>query len=728
MKETNFTFPNSVLLNENSDAVDYIVPNFEEPNIISIEQNAEEDENIDLLMNPHTGRPEMPTQEEYDEAIEEYREAFVEQNGREPVFEDLMQTVVQEIGVDNAIKSYKYISTAWINTAPESKKEEAKKQVEEFHEKYFGVRKAEQKVLGLGRREVSVVQGNGEGVSVVSSSKVEPIPQEEQEMRNKALEKETDTVGGFDPSLTEEDLEEGGKGTSSPSPFPGQGEVNGLPKSPFYKIYNGMKIATRIFKAAFNSIAYKEIFESDGSITFKSVERFPKLKTEGNPHLMDILDPDLLVPGVEVKITVAENPQDIPITIYEEQPLTGYIVARKMTFGEWQALDPENRKEGTIEYLETVPMTVTANIDGKEISFGNIIHTVNWWNRSKVAPSSDEYGIDQDRLIAENQDLTRAMRERVINGETSFVVDERIYSVTQKVEDKGDVDAEGIPAHMLRLSVNNPDATIAFLSPGDDVSDTDFVVNKGIKGREEYFEGEVVNKEAILNNLRKGDFHGFGKYFRMSRIGTTVKDGKVVPLYQAIEVVDNLDQKALSKAAKDFLMIDRAIKWHNGALEGEISAEQKKKFETIINSLKKLRLPLSMESQNGHRFTRFSQMYKEFYPIEISKGSKEYKLVKNFFRINTMEFYVLDSEGNVVNYKSPYGKKAEGYKAFLMDNSFDNNLEFKIINHKGEEKYIADVQPKISFKPAKQISNPVTTETKPSMEERQADSETSTDR
>ena len=242
------------------------------------------------------------------EAAKKYQETI----GKPLTFEKSLGLLVNKMGFDKVEQSFNYLKEAWEKetTLPQPKS------FDKIYNDFFGY---DENIYNLADNAINSVLNKSE-------NKIQP-----KEVTKEVLQKEVEKEN----SKISED--------NSPNVL----NENGVKA---FK-YLGDKIAKPDNKLAYLSVPYDEIEDVlTGDVSFVD-KKDAQLNINGSVDLNMVLDPDLLVPGKQLTVEIAENWENIPVTFYKRNS-QGKLDSRTTT------LAKEGIEIGSDEWIKRVPMNI----------------------------------------------------------------------------------------------------------------------------------------------------------------------------------------------------------------------------------------------------------------------------------------------------------------------------------------------------------------------------------
>jgi hypothetical protein len=187
-------------------------------------------------------------------------------------------------------------------------------------------------------------------------------------------------------------------------------------------------------KASHLGVQYDQIIDDKGNII-----RTPSLAALNKSQQItnhDILNPDVVKPGMKLTIKIPDNVNDLKVAdwTFNNQNIW---VKTEITFGDW--VKKHGHAPGSIAYNDKIPM-IAYSSDGRETFF---IHDTEWYNTSNVGIGSvmdesemspedikdlqDNNGDTQKLLIRKGKQEVSNVRANVLNGNRDITIEERRF-------------------------------------------------------------------------------------------------------------------------------------------------------------------------------------------------------------------------------------------------------------------------------------------------------------
>ena len=516
-------------------------------------------------------------------------------------------------------------------------------------------------------------------------------------------------------------------------------------------------------KASLLGLEYVDIFEGNKVVRREKTIALNESKEIGN-HF--VLDYDDINTGTELEVEIPDNYMDISVSYWDIQP-NGQLLNRPIPFKEYLQKQQEKGKDVSPNsdlFRDKVPM-VAKNKNGNIF----MLHDTEWYNVNNISNRNN----DQIEIIKEAQAELRGVRKTVLdnknnNKSTRIEITGRTFghfvnrNNSNNISDRQPVVLSKATGQTTLAIAGKDNILYNNENPKNDIVnyqkkllnklDTSPFTPGALYEIREVNKGEYIALRAITNDISKGEnlnqiainnmkwallsylyLNNSDVFVRNSlenKYGITLS--KAQEIRQAI--IDSTGNFDMSSYFKMFVAVlpstelnkvlnDKSEKYpvgqtyvsidNGGAIKvinktGQNVPRNEKGYDTLpkieVNRINPKSFTTTDPNQNietllDNMFGEYGLLKAVFNPSKEQIGKKQNK-----------PFITISDNGEVQNYENTNGGTT--YDDYIKDNVKSNVQSFKITDKDGNEKWVTDVQPTITYRIKSEESVPQVLEAK----------------
>ena len=674
--------------------------------------------------------------------IDVFVDMHFSRNGVNPTYGDLLAHLLKEADYSTVLKVHPYLKDIWIDKFGDTPA--INDQITEAFDKFFGLET-------VVKQMTSLVQDLAEAIEddiVESDGEVIVNPKIEATVTPKVIIKEETTISEVEESedlekAKEEDLKQGDQNSEEPTALAPEEDstitrevIGYTPEGrPIVNLngYNNLNPTPRLMVPAVAHIHYKD---EEGNDKLENINQDSgEVDRSGTVDIDNLLNPALTAPGTELEITVFDPAkQDMTwaeVPFIEYDPVTGRrvgvqgepgTVANFQEFIDKHNLTPEDEM-----YQDNVPLFVKAKVDGKDYTFGTAIPPVSFWGLSSVKlpnmASPEEAARKRGEVIKEGRENNKALRARVLAGNSKFKIGERFSGVHLKRSTStmdGTIDGKPI-TEVERLSVEDPNDSIVGYADVSSRYDDDkeltfqtvdfFIEGSGNKkvSFEKMYPNSIINEKSRTeffkyhaNKKNKGK--GLAVKFLYVGMVKNPKTGVMQKVYNVVTLTSHGDNKLIEKLDTNKRTIRAVLRVYlalAAKARGNITPEQQAELDkhtpekqalmraAAMKLKDKYRIPFANLKMNGFSLSGsgLSELLDRYTKTRTDKNGNELKDANGNPFPGSLGYQsgakgkdlpMIDPETfEVTNYESPHNGK-EGYDAMIADGMAHGNIGHNI--------------------------------------------------
>lgn len=636
------------------------------------------------------------SQEQAIKLFEVFIKQFKAKNGKNPVFQDLMEFFITIKGYSTAESVNGFFGQIWIDSAEDQEK--ARKEVQEAYENLFGLNNTVNQLANLAEEVAEILARQGEDTEKSTEAPRTTVKAQ----INPVVEKGEDVVAEEEVNETQEEYTE--EETSSVTtneesvgvvpklnPQEGIDEVVGYTESGTALV--SLNTQTSAVSPSFHFSSEEYIIKginSDGSLIIE--DKYPNTATlnrgdnedrGGHMNIDNILNPMLAIKGAKLNIVPYQPNQElpdydkVPFIDVDENGVRDLEVKSFQDFLNKHNLDPRKyltsasglesleEQEKRKLFISNAPMHVTVEHNGTYHQLGTVIPTVNQINKSNTGPKGDSDAAkrEQERNIEIKRNTLYKQRELIFFGHYEFKVTERTVNMfkTYELLDENTTEGKRHTKQGDKMTLSKAHPTEALVVTFDKIFEHPVTKKKTISfhtnkknGRKitlsESHKDIVLDEKSVENFLRANagkDMRGWSValIFKNTEVDS---EGNVKRIYGITQTVNNANQEVQAQANNSRLAMTKL-----------------KSYYRVKELIRKERVtPENLEA---------------FYKEKINSGELTPSIVQDYRKISSSDTLTKNTEKIISKLGSKYRVSFMGLslnsKGVLVNSSIDNLLD-----------------------------------------------------
>lgn len=635
------------------------------------------------------------SQEQAIKLFEVFFKQFKAKNGKNPVFQDLMEFFITIKGYPTAESVNGFFGQIWIDSAEDQDK--ARKEVQEAYENLFGLNNTVNQLANLAEEVAEILERQGEDTEKSTEAPRTTVKAQ----INPVIEKEEDIITEEEVDETQEEYieeetsnvvtnEEPGEVVPKLNPQEGIDEVVGYTESGTALV--SLNTQTSAVSPSFHFSSEEYVIKGmnpDGSLIIE--DKYPNTATlnrgdnddrGGHMNIDNILNPMLAIKGAKLNIVPYQPNQElpdydkVPFVDLDENGVRDLEVKSFQDFLNKHNLDPRKyltpasgpesleEQEKRKLFISNAPMHVTVEHNGVYHQLGTVIPTVNQINKSNTGPKGDSDAAkrEQERNIEIKRNTLYKQRELIFSGHSEFKITDRtvnFFKTYELLDDTSEEKRYTKQGDKMTLSKAHP--TEALVVTFDKILENPTTKKKTVSfhtdkknGRKislsESHKDIVLDEKSVENFLRSNagkDMRGWSValIFKNTEVDS---EGNVKRIYGITQTVNNANQEVQKQANDSRLAMTRL-----------------KAYYRVKELIRKERVtPENLEA---------------FYKEKINSGELTPSIVQDYRKISSSDTLTKNADKIISKLGSKYRVSFMGLslnsKGVLVNSSIDNLLD-----------------------------------------------------
>ena len=643
------------------------------------------------------------SQEQAVKLFEVFIKQFKTKNGRNPVFQDLMEFFITIKGYPTAESVNGFFGQIWIDFAEDQEK--ARKEVQEAYDNLFGLNNTVNQLANLAEEVSELLSKQGEGIEksteaprTTIKAQIDPViekgedvvtEEETDETQDEHIEEDTTTTNeeivGVVPKL---------------NPQEGVDEVVGYTESGTALV--SLNTQTSAVSPSFQFSSEEYVIKGmnpDGSLILE--DKYPNTATlnrgdnddrGGHMNIDNILNPMLAMKGAKLNIVPYQPNQElpdydkVPFIDIDENGVRDLKVKSFQDFLDKHNIDPRKyltpasgpesleEQEKRILFISNAPLHVTVEYNGTYHQLGTIVPTINQINRSNTGPkgNTDAAKREQERNIEIKRNTLYKQRELVFSGHSEFKVTDRTVNFfkTYELLDSNTTEGKRHTKQGDKMTLSKAHPTEAIVVTFDKIIEDPITKKKTVSFHTDKRNGrkitlseshkDIVLEEKSVENFLKSNAGknmvgwSVALIFKNTEVDS---EGNVKRIYGITQTVNNANQDVQNQAKKSRLAMTRL-----------------KAYYRVKELIRKERVtPENLEA---------------FYKEKIDKGELTPSNIQDYRKISSSETLTKNAETIISKLGSKFRVSFMGLslnsKGVLVNSSTDNILDGFPLEYKGE--------------------------------------------